>query len=286
MASELKPCICGKTPRLNSKKGSAGITKTPFYREQIVCRCGVSSKIFKAPNKAVEAWNTRAAPAATDTGLETVGYVTPEWLAKHCSSHTINSNPSPAWTEAVVTSSQAEELLAEKDKEIAYWVKETQRCLKYAQSLADDNAAKDARIKEIENEWRVAANLGSEVNRKLALQVVSLEAKLAAAEKVRKAAEHVVWFDWSDNDDDAVKAVSDLRSALEGQPYKCEWQQRAETAETKLAASETLLHGIVAAWESLPGGRNYSTSEVQAWIIGPMQKAINRIRAVLGWKPS
>ncbi|MDH0368019.1 hypothetical protein [Brucella anthropi] len=71
MASELKPCICGKTPRLGIKKGSAGITKTPFYREQIVCRCGVSSKIFKAPNKAVEAWNTRPAPAATDTGLVT-----------------------------------------------------------------------------------------------------------------------------------------------------------------------------------------------------------------------
>lgn len=65
MASELKPCICGKTPRLDIKKGLAGITKVPFYREQIMCRCGVSSKIFKAPRKAVEAWNTRPTPQET-----------------------------------------------------------------------------------------------------------------------------------------------------------------------------------------------------------------------------
>lgn len=64
-----------------------------------------------------------------------------------------------------------------------------------------------------------------------------------------------------------------------------EWE-RANALEAKLAAAEKLLHGTVAAWESLPGGRNYSTGEVQDWILGPMQKAINRIRAVLGGKPS
>ncbi|WP_128094039.1 hypothetical protein [Brucella pituitosa] len=56
--------------------------------------------------------NTRPAPAATDTGLVTVGYVTPGWLAKHCSAHTITAQPTPAWTEAVVTRSQAEAIIA------------------------------------------------------------------------------------------------------------------------------------------------------------------------------
>lgn len=34
-------------------------------------------------------------------------------------------------------------------------------------------------------------------------------------EKIRKCAEKVVWFDWSDNDDDAVKAIDELRKALD-----------------------------------------------------------------------
>lgn len=131
MASELKRCICGKTPRLGIKKGSAGVTKTPFYREQIVCRCGVSSKIFKAPGKAAEAWNTRPTPVAPvspdATGkcgeLVTVGYAPSEYgigldfqqlgisrlYPKSCASGAV----------AVVTRSQAVELLAAKDKLIA-----------------------------------------------------------------------------------------------------------------------------------------------------------------------
>lgn len=141
MASELKPCICGKTPRLDIKKGLAGITKVPFYREQIMCRCGVSSKIFKAPRKAVEAWNTRhgtltnegttiptpVAPVSPDaTGkceeLVTVGYAPSEYdmgldyqqlgisrlYPKSCASGAV----------AVVTRSQAVELLAAKDARI------------------------------------------------------------------------------------------------------------------------------------------------------------------------
>ncbi|OWU61312.1 hypothetical protein CEJ88_15860, partial [Staphylococcus aureus] len=69
------------------------------------------------------------------------------------------------------------------------------------EALEAENAAKDARIKGKDAYIEELANT-----------IIDLEAKLAAAEKVRKAAEHVVWFDWSDNDDDAVKAVSDLRS--------------------------------------------------------------------------
>lgn len=32
--------------------------------------------------------------------------------------------------------------------------------------------------------------------------------------RLRIAAEHVCWFDWSNNDDDAVAAVENLRRAL------------------------------------------------------------------------
>lgn len=35
-------------------------------------------------------------------------------------------------------------------------------------------------------------------------------------ERLQAAAERVCWFDWSDNDDDAVAAIEALRRALEG----------------------------------------------------------------------
>lgn len=116
----------------------------------------------------VDRMNTRPAPAATDTGLETVGYVTPEWLAKHCSAHTITAQPTPAWTEAVVTRSQAEALLAaeraEHDNTIATLtslITDNAAKDKLIQSLIDfdseevkrleaDNAAQAARIKELD----------------------------------------------------------------------------------------------------------------------------------------
>lgn len=40
----------------------------------------------------------------------------------------------------------------------------------------------------------------------------------AADEKLRAAAKDVCWFDWSDNDDDAVEAIEKLRAALGGKP--------------------------------------------------------------------
>lgn len=58
-----------------------------------------------------------------------------------------------------------------------------------------------------------------------------------------------------------------------------------EALEAKLAAAEHLFQTTIAAWESLPGGRSYSKDVIQEWIIGPMQKAINRIRTHLEVKP-
>lgn len=39
------------------------------------------------------------------------------------------------------------------------------------------------------------------------------------AERLRKAAEQVCWFDWSDNDPDAVRTIADLRLALTGSSH-------------------------------------------------------------------
>lgn len=210
MASELKPCICGKTPRLDIKKGLAGITKVPFYREQIMCRCGVSSKIFKAPRKAVEAWNTRhgtltnegttiptpVAPVSPDaTGkceeLKTIGFVPPMFAeGKGANYNDVFRSVSIAENyTAVVTRSQAVELLAAKEKELtSMWTKhggyeralakgrERIEALEAKLALAEtsmlemhqdlnkleaDNAALTARVKETEDKLAAATDLVS-----------------------------------------------------------------------------------------------------------------------------
>lgn len=55
--------------------------------------------------------------------------------------------------------------------------------------------------------------------------------------------------------------------------------------ETKLSMLTEQLKKVVAAWESLPGGRNYSIQVMQEWISGPMKKAIDNVRAALEAKP-
>ncbi|WP_152849615.1 hypothetical protein [Brucella intermedia] len=147
--------------------------------------------------------NTRPAPADTDTGLETVGYVTPEWLAKHCSAHTITAQPTPSWTEAVVTRSQAEELLAAERAEKERLADDYQaireqlfRGWRECQDLKADNAALTARVKELEEAldsdpsgsdlWRYWSRKACETSQKYVDEVdraEALEAKLAAAEK-------------------------------------------------------------------------------------------------------
>lgn len=56
----LKPCLqCGrKYPVLYVDEG---ISKegAPFYRERIICRCGMQTRIFKTPNTAGKRWNNR-----------------------------------------------------------------------------------------------------------------------------------------------------------------------------------------------------------------------------------
>ena len=74
--------------------------------------------------EAVQRWNTRLAPAATDTGLVTIGYGSPGSLQMvmdgqmdHAS---VTSTSGGVFTEPVCFRSQAEELLAAKDAEIEF----------------------------------------------------------------------------------------------------------------------------------------------------------------------
>ena len=55
------PC-CGGKARLYVKRGHAGITASKYYREYVYCgrnSCGVRTKVYKYPGKAVEAWEKR-----------------------------------------------------------------------------------------------------------------------------------------------------------------------------------------------------------------------------------
>jgi hypothetical protein len=55
-------------------------------------------------------------------------------------------------------------------------------------------------------------------------------------------------------------------------------------ALARIEQLETLCREIVAAWESLPGGRNYSPREVEAWLADRMKPQIDAIRAELEGK--
>ncbi len=46
--------------------------------------------------------------------------------------------------------------------------------------------------------------------------------------------------------------------------------------------TQDALENLVDAWESLPGGRNYSPREVEAWMSKKLKPAFDRARRVLG----
>jgi len=121
MASELKPCpFCGKAMMLRGALWpSEGDTDAVIHAEPTECPmydfCDGT-----ADGSIVERWNTRPAPAATDTGLETVG-------GEYLDGHTWKPMPAGVTdfalrgfkTRGLVTRSQAEELLAAERAENA-----------------------------------------------------------------------------------------------------------------------------------------------------------------------
>ncbi|UXO85623.1 hypothetical protein [Brucella intermedia] len=139
------------------------------------------------PQQWVHHTDTRPAPAATDTGLETaakLGGINGVMLLRHIEN--LRPEAQAAYKDELVLRSQAAELLAAKDAEIkecheninlkADFIENTIGQLHEAEA---DNAAKAARIKELEN---VQSRDGEMWVRQSVVK--ALEAKLAAAEKV------------------------------------------------------------------------------------------------------
>jgi hypothetical protein len=58
-------------------------------------------------------------------------------------------------------------------------------------------------------------NLLADCVERQAEEIKRLKANAENVTRLRLAAQYVVSFDWSDNDDDAVQAIDDLRSVLE-----------------------------------------------------------------------
>lgn len=144
----------------------------------------------------INALNTRPAPAATDTGLASVGEVSTvrESIAAFAG-HMLSRQLKPG--DLLCLQSQAEELLAAERAEKEEWRQcyhtTHERLLEADQNIHDlkaDNAAKDAQIKELNANTdtlmaechRVSKESGDQF-REMRGQTEALEAKLAAAEK-------------------------------------------------------------------------------------------------------
>ncbi len=139
----------------------------------------------------------RPAPAATDTGLVTVAK---QWKVTAKNWSGLKPEISEPFDEReLVTRSQAEELLAaeraDHDNTIATLssltednaalIHDLNRIKDHETELVNDNAAKDARIKELEDYFSkcISNETFLEQDARRVRQIEALEAKLAAAEK-------------------------------------------------------------------------------------------------------
>ena len=133
------------------------------------------------------------APAATDTGLETVGKTTEIDIldANNCSigpGRLFGISNNKASIE-LVTRSQAEELLAAERARSVYWAGQCGELFSKVEDLKADNAAQAARIKELEDRLEFDPGGGDRIDAlESALEFSRhgrecVEAKLAAAEK-------------------------------------------------------------------------------------------------------
>ncbi len=234
MARELKPCpFCGSN-QLSFRSTPDMDTDGKYHR--ISCNeCGASSRATFAMDACPlffeelrNAWNTRPAPAATDTGLVTVGYAHRGTigllLEGAVSKAVIVPNAGGDFKTPVMLVEQAEELLAAERAEKGRLSDDYQaireqlhRGWRECKDLKADNAAQAARIKA-ETELREDHQKRNK----------ALEAKLAAAEKALEPfADHakeraVDAPEWRDTDTvQIVVTIGDLRAAravLGGKP--------------------------------------------------------------------
>lgn len=113
--------------------------------------CGATIPEGYTEEAATRDWNTRPAPAATDTGLVTVAWMiykpggTPLTTPIKENAKGFNS------ADELVTRSQAEELLAAEREGKRFWQNEYTQKSKLLLKAEADKAAKDARIAELED---------------------------------------------------------------------------------------------------------------------------------------
>ena len=65
-------------------------------------------------------------------------------------------------------------------------------------------------------------------------------------------------------------------SRAKGGEFGCGFAEKTHTSDEGEA-----LRAVVAAWEALPGGRDYSIRIVQDWLVKDMKPAIDAARAAL-----
>lgn len=207
MTYELKSCpFCAKPLTVRNGVNSYGRCDTEgcWMAE---AKIGISCD----DPKQVDRWNTRPAPAATDTGLETVGeqfLIDGEWFYESELS-SFNGPDDAVETRALCDRSQAEELLAaERAENERAWQAANNWLAKFnfaeqdieklkseivglrealigeqseRRILETDNAALTARVKELEELLRISESCNHFADN-LSKEMRVLEAKLAAAE--------------------------------------------------------------------------------------------------------
>ncbi|WP_266029916.1 Lar family restriction alleviation protein [Brucella intermedia] len=235
MASELLPCpFCGAPEdelMIFADPEEAFDNSGPSRRIQCA-GCHIEAPFYPSEAEAVAAWNTRPAPAATDTGLVTVG-------RKERSPHGVHfSVDLPEGTE-LVTRSQAEELLAAERVKNETQAETIDKLHGIITSLEADNAALTARIKALEAELDAAEEESCDLENdymKERARAEALEAKLAAAEKtndaMRKAAVDYCWQRYKGRDPLNLKNPAVFTSH--------EWEKIGETMD---AAARAVLGG-------------------------------------------
>lgn len=238
MASELKPCpFCGKAMMLRGALWpSEGDTDAVIHAEPTECPmydfCDGT-----ADGSIVERWNTRPAPAATDTGLVTVAWRFRDlWEGGHKYWKFTERRYDLEETEfrALCDRSQADELLAaeirrERDLAAKQLSEVVDRMSDDYLALKADNAAKDARIKELEELLAKFADKGTLQALKDANdRSEALEAKLAAAQEAHKSLfgdktmEDILWPDVKPTDLITIRVQKQIydkaRAVLGGKP--------------------------------------------------------------------
>lgn len=268
MASELKPCpLCGADPSSKFTDIKAAIWCEPCGLHMEYSTAMVSLRIAEEHQRSIltKRWNTRPAPAATDTGLETVRYEIIETRPSgtviwQCVEHENHANEIsgrtqyPSVVNALCRRSQAAELLAAE-------------------------RAESVRLSGIASEQMARAE--------------KAEAELAAERAMRKTAEQRL----AQSQDDLKQARTD--NAAQAARIKAETelredhQQRNKELEAKLAAAEKALEPFADIADLIDAETEgmaetdelillFHDYEFAKWPVSLFRQA----RAVLGGKPS